>query len=127
MITRGALSKDYSIYIIARNNKFIHFSNGSVLNCLSLDSTPNDIARVEDNIFISSNTGLIQIFSLGAVPLRSISLVENVQGIANLYLERLGTSKGIAVVGSGRLSVYNTTGVALIHSTTTDVDLSEKG
>jgi hypothetical protein len=118
------LSKDYSIYIIARNNKFIHFSNGIVVGCISLDSTPNDISRVEDNIFISSNSGLIQIFSLAAVPLRSISLVENVQGIANLYLERLGTSKGIAVVGSGRLTVYNTTGVALIHSTTTDVVLA---
>jgi hypothetical protein len=115
------VTKEYSIYVIARNNKFIHFSNGSVKDMISLDSTPNDIARVEDNIFISSNTGLIQIFSLTAVPLRSISLVENVQGIANLYLERLGTSKGIAVVGSGRLTVYNTTGVALINSTTTDV------
>lgn len=121
MITRGVISKDYSIYIIARNNKFIHFCNGVVKDCLSLDSTPNDIARVEDNIFVSSSTGLIQVFSLAAVPLRSISLVENVQGIANMYLERLGNSKGIAVVGSGRLSVYNTTGVALINSTTTDV------
>ena len=124
MISRGALTKEYSIYILARNNKLIHFTGASVKSSISLDGTPNDITRIEDSIFVSFFDGVIQVFSNQIVPLRTISTKDNIQGISNLFLEKLGQSKGIAVVGGGKLKVYDTTGTALLSSTTTEVGLS---
>lgn len=121
MVTRGALSKDYSIYIIARNNKFIYFSNGETKKTIALESSPNDIALVEENVFLSYFTGMVQVYSQQGLPLRSISLTENIQGMANLYMEKLGHSKGLVVVGGCKLNLYDTSGVALLSSTKIEV------
>ena len=89
-----------------------------------MESSANDIALVEENVFVSFNTGLVQVYSQQAVPLRSISLTDNIQGLANLYMEKLGLSKGIVVVGGGKLNLYDPSGVALLSSTKTEVELS---
>lgn len=120
MITKGSIAKEHSIYIISRNNKLMHFTSWSVREVVALEGTPNDIARVDDNIFLSFFDGLIRVFSSALVPIRSISTKENIHCISNLYIEKLGHSRGLAVVGNTTLRVYDTSGVALLSSSKVD-------
>lgn len=121
IVTRGNLTKDYALYVLARNNKLIYFCNGSTRSIITLEGTAADIIKVEENICIGFNEGLIQIFSSSAVPLRSITTNDCIQGLANLYLERLSASKGIVVVGNGKLKLYDPSGSTQIYSSLTEV------
>lgn len=121
MVTRGALSKDYSIYVLARNNKFIHYSNGGVKNITHLEGTPSDIIKTDDSVCISFFEGTVQMFTFSATPLRLVSTSDNIQCMTSLNLDRLGGCKGLIVVGNSKLRLFDPSGASLISSFQTAV------
>lgn len=88
---------------------------------MSLEATPNDLARVEDNLVVCFFEGVIQIYSAGLLLLRSLSLKEPIYLLQNLYFEKLNATKGVAVVAGSELRIYDANCLYLVNSTKLDV------
>jgi hypothetical protein len=113
------LPQQQTAALLARGGSSL--ANAQIKMAVNLEATPNDLARVEDNLFVSFFDGVIQIYSANLLLLRSMAIKENIYLMQNLYFEKLNATKGVAVVAGGELRIYDSNCMYLINSTRLDV------